>query len=447
MLTAISFIVAIGILVAVHELGHFCVAIACNVKVLRFSVGFGPKLFGWISPSSGTEYQLALLPLGGYIKMLDEREGVVPQELKNRAFNTQPLLRKALIVIAGPLANLLLAVVLYSCVNWFGVQQAQAILSKPTPGSLAERAGVLGGETVSSVGFEGGPQVAIVSFDDFRWWITRGALQHRNIEAVISGNTVQFNLEDFDTQHADASMFRRIGVTAPYSPALIGDVLAQGAAEKSGLLRGDRVLSVDQIVIVDAAQLREMIRLSGQTGSAIVQRWLIERSGARLVIPVAPLVEQDAGVSVGRIGAYIGVDPAMVLVRYGAIDGTARALSRTWEVSVLTLKMMGSILTGNASLKNLSGPITIADYAGKSASMGLTQFAIFLALISISLGVLNLLPLPVLDGGHLMYYLWESLSGKPVPELWLERLQRLGLGVLMVMMSVAVFNDVLRLVG
>jgi regulator of sigma E protease len=457
MLTVLAFVFAIAILVAVHEYGHYGAALLCGVKVLRFSIGFGPRLFGWTSAKSGTEFVVCLLPLGGYVKMVDGREGPVAEEDQGKAFNVQPLRSRVAIVSAGPLANLLFAVLLYAGVNWSGVEQAQPILSKPPANSIAAAAGIVGGERVQRAGFEGEALQDVASFEDFRWWITRGALAQRNIQVEfgLSGTSADtaktlrtvLVLDGIDASNADAKMFQGIGVVGPYSKAVLGELAADGAAMQAGLVPGDEVLQVDQTVIVDAGQLRALIRDSGQTGSVGAQQWTVNRGGILQGFTVVPRLETLGDLKVGRVGAFIGVQPALVTVRFGFLEGLDRALTRTWDVSVLTLKMMGKILTGDASLQNLSGPLTIADYAGKSASMGITPFLIFLALISISLGVLNLLPLPVLDGGHLMYYLWESLTGKPVSEAWLERLQRVGLVVLMMMMSVAVFNDFARLLG
>ena len=453
MLTIFAFIVAIGALVVVHELGHFWMARACGVKVLRFSVGFGPKLVGWTSPKSGTEFVLSALPLGGFVKMLDAREGAVPADQISMEFNAKSVGRRAAIVATGPLANLGLALFLYAAVNWTGMEHPQAVLAKPVPGSVFADAGFVGGERIVRAAYVGDDLQEVRSFEDLRWWVTRAALEHQDmvVEYVDGrgtvGRLVQVPLSGINENFADAHLLQKIGIIGPYSQAQMGDLMEGGAAREAGLQLGDIVLRLDEAAIIDAAQLRELIRSSGRSGSVKSQVWQVKRNGIDASVQVTPKIEWDAGKPIGRVGAFIGAPPAMVVVRYGLWDGIERAARHTWEVSVLTLQMMGQILIGEASLKNLSGPITIADYAGKSAAVGMTQYLLFLALISISLGVLNLLPLPVLDGGHLMYYVWEWISGKPVSDGWMERMQRVGFAILLVMMCVAVFNDVTRLLG
>ena len=457
MLTIVAFVVALGILIAVHEYGHYRVAVACGVKVLRFSVGFGYPLLRWQPKGSPTEFVLGAFPLGGYVRMLDEREAPVPEHERHLAFNTQPLRARAAIVAAGPVANLLLAILLYASVNWMGMQEPMAYLARPVQGSIAESAGLQGGELVRNAALGDDEIRPVRSFDDLRWMLTRGALDSMSVRLELEATpgaslrTVVLPLEQIDASQADAQLLHKVGLIGPWTRPVIGELTEGGAGERAGLQSGDVVLKVGTVDVHDGQQLRALIRASVRTDKdgtqAISQPWRLERAGRTVTLDVVPDVHTDASASVGRIGAFVGEPPKFTTVQYGPVEGLWNGVTRTWEVSVLSLRMMGRMVIGEASLKNLSGPLTIADYAGRSASMGLTQYLVFLALISVSLGVLNLLPLPVLDGGHLMYYLWEGITGKSPSDVWMERLQRGGIAVLLLMMSIAMFNDITRLFG
>ncbi|MEY4137944.1 MAG: metalloprotease RseP [Pseudomonadota bacterium] len=453
MLTLPAFIVAIALLIAVHEYGHYRVAVACGVKILRFSIGFGKPLLRWQSRTSGTEFVVAMFPVGGFVRMLDEREAPVTPDERHLAFNTQSLGRRSAIVAAGPMANLMLAVVLYSLVNWTGVQLPAAILAPPATESVASQAGLVGGERVLRTALEGEADVDVRSFEDLRWQLTRGALEGQDVRLWVLGEKAGtereflLKLSGLGIHEVDARLFQKIGVLGPLTRPVIGDITPDSAAAQAGLRTGDEVVQVDGKPVRDGQALRVLIRQSVMNQKATTQAWTLLRGGHRLQLNVTPRVVLENKQAIGRIGAYVGTPPEMVQVRYGAFEGGWQALVKTWDVSLLTLKMMGRMMIGEASIKNISGPLTIADYAGKSAGLGLTQYLIFLALISVSLGVLNLLPVPVLDGGHLMYYLWEGVTGRPVSDAWMERLQQGGMVILMLMMSVALFNDFSRLFG
>ncbi len=457
--TLIAFVVTLGILIAVHEYGHYRVAVACGVKVLKFSIGFGKPLFTWRLSGKPTEFSIGMLPLGGYVKMLDEREGPVDIKERHLAFNTQPLRSRALVVAAGPAANLLLAVLIYAVVNWIGIQEPRAILASPAAASVAQTAGLRGGETVLKAALGDSELTDVRSFEDFRWRLTRGALEGQDLRLLVSApgssgaiaqeREVLLPLSTIGVAEADATLFRKIGLLNPLTQPVMGDVMPASAADKAGLKTGDVITQIGTTAVVDGQQLRDLIVSSKADGRVQItgQIWQVQRAGQALTLNVVPEIKQENGVSVARIGAYIGSPPELVTVRYGPLEGLWQGAVRTWQMSALTLKMMGKMVIGEASLKNLSGPLTIADYAGKSANLGWSAYLAFLALISISLGVLNLLPLPVLDGGHLMYYLWEGVTGRSVSDVWTERMQRGGVVILLGMMSISLFNDVTRLLG
>jgi regulator of sigma E protease len=466
--TVLAFLVTIAILVVIHEYGHYRAAVACDVKVIRFSVGFGRVL--WSRQKGETEFVVSALPLGGYVKMLDEREGAVPSAELSRAFTQKTLKQRAFIVAAGPLANLALAIVLYAVVNWMGVEELRPRLAEPVSGSLAAKADMRAGDEVLAIAAQAGRQAdaaasvesssAVVaglwqplqSMTDLQWQLTQAVVNGEDLRLQVrraNGSTAELLLDtsSVSTKEVDARLFERVGIAGPYTPPLVGKVFEGGPAEAAGLKTGDRITSLDGRAAPDASTVRRWILESAPSGPAKPLQLGIDRGGQRLQVTLTPVVKQEGDQRRVRIMAEVGAAPEKVTVQYGFVDGLSAAVSRTWDMSAATVQMLGKMVVGQASIKNLSGPLSIAEYAGQSAQLGLGYYLGFLAVVSVSLGVLNLLPLPVLDGGHLMYYLFEGVTGRPVSELWLERLQRGGLAVMFLMMSLALYNDFARLLG
>ncbi len=445
-----AFILALGILVVFHELGHYLAARACNVKVLRFSFGFGKILWSRKLGADGTEWSLSAFPLGGYVKMLDEREeSVAPAELA-RAFNRQPVGWRAFIVMAGPVANLLLAMLLYWVVFVHGVEELRPRLAAPPAGTPAASAGIMEGELVRSVN-----GVPVRSWQEVRWEVLRQALDHEPLRLEIEGadramSTVEINGGALDLSELEGDPLRPFGLQLfrPKLPAVIGEVAPGSSAEAAGLLAGDRVLSVDEQPVTDWNALARIARSSPDRHLRVG----VMRDGRRVELAATPVSVVEGGVSIDRLGIRVREDPELVAdrfvnVSYGPFNALGKAVVQTWDTSVLSLRMIGRMLIGQVSWRNISGPVTIADYAGQSARLGLSQYLRFLALISISLGVLNLLPIPVLDGGHLMYYLVEVIKGRPLSERVMEYGQQIGLALLALLMAFAFYNDINRLIS
>ncbi len=452
LIEVVSFVVAIGVLVVVHEYGHYGVARLCGVKVLRFSIGFGRPLASWVGRKSGTEWTISALPLGGYVKMLDERDpgpGISPDDLPY-AFNRQHVAKRIAIVLAGPLANFVLAVALFSVVFATGVSEPVATLATPPAGSVAARAGFDGGETVVAIGDERGADVeAVRSWSDLRWKLLDAAFDHRRVmlKARDGRGTYDFqvDLRNVPERDLDDDFLGKLGFDQGGTLS-VAAVEPGSAAQRAGLQAGDTLRTAGGAPI-DGAQAF-IAYVKAHAGRPVVLG--IERGTPPepRVLTVVPQASEDVqtGASSGRIGTALATHVESVDVRYGVGESVARSARRTWDIAIYSLRMFGRMLTGEASLKNLSGPVTIADYAGKSAQLGWAPFLSFLSLVSISLGVLNLLPIPVLDGGHLLYYLVEAATGKAVSERWQLVLQRAGLVCIVVLSAIALFNDLARLI-
>jgi regulator of sigma E protease len=446
--TIASFVVALGLLIVVHELGHYVVARWCGVKVLRFSVGFGRALFARRLGPDKTEWVIAAVPLGGYVKMVDEREGdVAPADLP-RAFNRQSVWRRFAIVVAGPAANFLLAIALYWFLFMSGVQEAKPIVAAPETGSVAAQAGLRAGDTIRAINDE-----PVTGWQDVRWRLLQLALDRKpaRVEVADARGAIDWRTLDLSRVAADeveGDLLAKLGMRLyrPALPPVIGKVIAGGVAARVGLEAGDRVTVVngERVETWDA----RVAKVRANPGPARVLE--TERAGVVRRVELVPESATQGAETIGRIGAAPEVDQAALKayyfeIRYGPAEAAAKAVARTWEMSIFSLRMLGKMIVGEVSWRNLSGPVTIADYAGQSASLGLAPYLAFLALISISLGVLNLLPIPLLDGGHLMYYTIEVFKGSPVSERVMEIGQRAGLAVLLFLMAFAFYNDINRL--
>lgn len=445
MISVPAFILAIGVLVAVHEWGHYWVARRLGVRVLRFSIGFGRKLWGW-NGRDGTEYWISAVPLGGYVKMLDEREGPVEPHELDRAFNRQPVGTRILIVAAGPALNFLFAILAYWMILMIGIPGLRPMLATVPEGSVAHAAGLRGGEEIVEVAGEG-----TVTWNELRTELLKSALRQGEVPIQArdrSGGLSTYTLDMSDLSADPEKLFPQLGLN-PFQPRIepvIGTVEAGSPAANAGLRSGDRVLAAGGETIADWAALVDWIRKN----PGMQTRLQVLRGGQRIELSLQVGAVGEGADRTGRIGAGVDVNPELwqdlqAVRKYGPLRAIPAAVVRTWDLSVLTLRLMGRMLTGDVSWRNVSGPIQIAQYAGYTASIGLVSFLSFLALVSVSLGVLNLLPVPVLDGGHLLYYGLEFVRGKPLSESMQVMGQKLGMVLLMALMCVAFYNDITRL--
>jgi regulator of sigma E protease len=449
MITLLSFIAAIAILVVIHEMGHYWVARLCGVKVLRFSVGFGKAIYTKRFANSETDWVISAIPLGGYVKMLDEREGEVVTHELHLAFNRQPVLQRMAIVVAGPVANLLLAIILFWALFIYGVPSLKPVLGEILPNTAAASASMNAQETILSIN-----EQAIPSWEQVSWGLLDIVLQG-DTEARIEARTVQgdivlhvLDLKALTSDNMNEDFLRSLGLQ-PYQPLVrpvIGKLVEGGVAQRAGLLPDDKILRVDSQSIEDWKDLVKAVR--GHPGQLL--RLEVERSGTLQVLHLTPEATSEANITVGKIGAAPHIDQReldalLTNVHYAPLAAFGHAVRKTWDISKVSLKSLGKMVLGEMSLKNLSGPITIADYAGQSAQMGVVAYLSFLALISISLGVLNLLPIPLLDGGHLLYYMVELIKGSPMSEKVWGAGQKVGIALLVTLMALALFNDFSRL--
>ncbi len=448
--TIVAFAVALGLLIVFHEFGHFLVARWCGIKVLRFSIGFGQPLLRKRWGKDQTEWVIAAFPLGGYVKMLDESEGAVPPEELTRTFNRKPVAQRLAVVAAGPIANFLLAIVLYWFLFVLGVSAMKPVLGTVMPATPAAVAGFEKGDTIVKIEAE-----PVATWQDARWLLLSSAVERSpavTVEILDTHGQLVSRQIDFSGIHADdldGDFLKKVGLSS-YQPAvkpIISQVTPDSAGSRAGLQLGDEILAIDGKRITLWEDLVQKIRAS----PGIPLMLDIHRNDTTLSIEVVPDTTTDSGEKIGKIGIGPRIDhdelnKLLIEVSYPVGTAMVKAISKTWETSIFTLHMLWKMVVGEVSWKNVSGPITIADYAGKSAQMGLSSYLGFVALISISLGVLNLLPIPVLDGGHLMYYVIEIVKGSPVSAKAIEMGQQVGMILLFALMAFAIYNDISRLI-
>jgi regulator of sigma E protease len=443
LMTVLAFAFAIAVLVFVHEYGHYWVAKRCGVGVLTFSIGFGKPLLQW--QRGETTWQIALIPLGGFVRMMDEAEAPLVAANIHKAFNRQHPLKKIAVVFAGPMANLLFAILVFGFCYWQGVETLKSQVASVTPNSIAQQAGLRAGDQILMVG-----EQEIASWDQLQIALfdyagqSEVSLQLRSADGV--SRSLILPLNKLRAEQYDQQLLTRIGLSPFSSAKIVAFVQPKSAAEQAGIKVGDEIITINELPVHDWTDVQRLTLQYGQQALSV----MIKRQTQVLMLTVTPHLEQNNGQSIPRLGLVPEPDlnknkAQALLVQLPPLAALQMGAVKTYQMSLMTLRMFGKMLTGALSPKQVSGPIGIAEYAGQSAEHGWKVYLQFLALMSISLGVLNLLPVPILDGGHLLYHSYELVAGKTVPLLVTEWLQKIGLFLLLMLMALALFNDTSRL--
>lgn len=438
MMTLLAFIATLAVLIIFHEFGHYLAARWCGVKILRFSVGFGQPLLKKQFVPGGTEWVIAAIPFGGFVKMLGEQDEAVAPEDRTRAFSAQSLPKRMLIVVAGPMANFLLAILIYWGLYLHGMPGQRPVLEAPAASTAAADARFSNWDIIERIGNQ-----PIQTWEDVNWALAQRVVDGGNVEIMVRDSSDRhvvrvLKLPVNNSRDFNQDFLAALGLMpAKTVQARFGKVLPESAAARAGIVAGDLALSVDGVSTPDWMSFSEHIRAKPEQNVQLV----LMRDGRHLAVTLKPISTVVAGKTIGRIGVvpYLFVD-----VQYSPIAALVHGATKCWDMSIFSLQMLGKMLIGQVSWSNLSGPITIAQYAGETAQMGWLPYLLFLALVSVSLGVVNLLPVPILDGGHLMYYMAEMIRGRPVSERVMMLGQRVGVSVLILLMAVALYNDIAR---
>lgn len=445
LLTILSFLFAIGLLVTVHEFGHYWVAKKAGVKVLKFSIGFGKPLLTW--RSGETQWQIAVLPLGGFVQMLGEDSiNEVPVDVRHRAFDRQHPLKKIAIVLAGPFANLLLACLLYALAYMTGIHTIYPVINQIAPGSLAEQSDIKVGDKITRFGSH-----EILDWEDLRIAALSQVGQGQDVDLQLQHNgqdrSAVLRVHDFSTSSVDAQVLSRLGLSPLALDRVIDAVQEGSAAAKAGLQAEDTIIAINGITLDGWQSMQAMIERA-PSQQLLLQ---VKRADQLLTLEATPDTVQSEHGLIGRLGISPRIDQAAFdrqkfILQLGLAPALAKGVDKAWRLSVMSLQMMGRMLTNDLSPNNVSGPIGIAKMAGQSASLGVAVYLQFLALVSLSLGVLNLLPVPVLDGGHFLYHSAELVRGRPLPQSWMQVGQKLGIVLLVGLMLLAFYNDINRII-